>query len=91
MDNGYVQVEIATITEKLTKNVKFLQPLYEAILNSLEAEADNIEVTFQYSSDLVDDKHKIIGFTIIDNGIGFTPKNIDAFCQLWTKNKLKLG
>ena len=91
MDNGYVQVEIATITEKLTKNVKFLQPLYEAILNSLEAEADNIEVTFQYSSDLVDDKHKIIGFTIIDNGIGFTPKTIDAFCQLWTKNKLKLG
>lgn len=91
MDKGYVQVEIETITEKLTKSVKFLQPLYEAILNSLEAEADNIEIIFRYSSDLVDAKHKIIGFSVIDNGTGFTPKNIDAFCQLWTKNKLKIG
>lgn len=91
MDEGYVQVAITSITDRLAKNVKFLQPLYEAILNSLEAGAQNIDIEFKHTSNLIDDRDKIVGFSISDDGVGFTQKNIDAFSELWTKNKVDIG
>lgn len=47
MGKGSVQADISTIIEKLTKDVKFLQPVYEAITNSLEAGAKNITISFK--------------------------------------------
>ena len=46
MGKGFVQADISTIIEKLAKDVKFLQPVYEAITNSLEAGAKNIVLSF---------------------------------------------
>lgn len=42
MEKGFVQADISTIIEKLAKDVKFLQPVYEAITNSLEAGAKTL-------------------------------------------------
>ena len=46
MGKGFVQADISTIIEKLAKNVKFLQPVYEAITNSLEAGAKKYRLNF---------------------------------------------
>lgn len=88
MDEGYVQVAITSITDRLAKNVKFLQPLYEAILNSLEAGAQNIEIEFKHTSDLIDDRYKIIGFSISDDGVGFTQKILTRLVSCGKKIKL---
>lgn len=91
MGKGFVQADISTIIEKLAKNVKFLQPVYEAITNSLEAGAKKISIEFFKTAALQDEYAKINGFSITDDGEGFIQKNIDAFVLLWTKNKLNLG
>ena len=43
---GKVISEIEDVVNNLAKNVDFLQPLYEAITNSLEAGAKNITIIF---------------------------------------------
>ena len=91
MGKGFVQADISTIIEKLAKDVKFLQPVYEAITNSLEAGAKNITIAFKKDLAITEELSKITGFSITDDGEGFTKKNRDAFVVLWTKNKLKLG
>lgn len=90
---GFVSVSTESIVEKLAKDVKFLQPVYESITNSLEAHAENIEIEFftDYNSCFEGVIPKIIGFRIIDDGEGFIDKNRKAFCELWTKNKVQLG
>jgi hypothetical protein len=88
---GNVIVNIETIVEHLSKEMKFLQPVYEAISNSLEAHATNIEITFYKSASLSDEYAKINGFKIVDNGDGFTKKNEDSFNEYLTKNKANLG
>ncbi len=88
---GFVQADISTIIEKLAKDVKFLQPVYEAITNSLEAGAKNITLSFSKDLAITEELSKITGFSITDDGEGFTENNRNAFVVLWTKNKLKLG
>lgn len=91
MEQGFVQADISTIIEKLAKDVKFLQPVYEAITNSLEAGAKNITISFNKDFTIGENLSKITGFSITDDGEGFIEKNRKAFVVLWTKNKLKLG
>lgn len=91
MGKGFVQADISTIIEKLAKDVKFLQPVYEAITNSLEAGAKNITISFNKDLAITEELSKISGFSITDDGEGFTKKNRDAFVVLWTKNKMNLG
>ena len=86
-----MKVSIPNIVRNLGKNVKFMQPVYESIVNSLEANATRIELEFLLSESMVEITPKITGFTIIDNGDGFDKANIDAFCELWTNNKIALG
>lgn len=88
---GFVSVSTENIVEKLAKDVKFLQPVYESITNSLEAHAENIEIEFFTDPCLDGFTPKISGFKIIDDGEGFIDKNRKAFCELWTKNKVQLG
>lgn len=74
------------------KDLKFLQPMYEAITNSLEADATEIFVKIETEDLLVEElQPKVIGFKITDNGVGFTQKNIDSFLVLWSDTKMKLG
>lgn len=84
-----------------------LTPIYEAVTNSLQAimsakekrgcvkvhiirEAD----TLFSKSDNENDRQstsKIVGFTIEDNGIGFTDENFSSFETLDSEHKLKIG
>ena len=84
-------VNISNIVKNLGKDVKFMQPVYESITNSLEAGADKIEDNFNVEDIMFDIQPKITGFTIKDNGEGFNEKNRNAFLELWTTNKLSLG
>lgn len=91
------QVGVKTAVSKLNNKVEFLQPVYEAISNSLEANAKNICVEFSVDnlqiniSEEIAEAERINGFTIIDDGEGFTNDNIKSFCELWTTTKKNLG
>lgn len=85
-------VETQVAVNRLNKKVSFLQPVLEAISNSLEAGATDIDVEFSTDENVLEGMApKINGFTIEDNGEGFTAKNRKAFTNLWTENKIALG
>ena len=88
-----VPVQIDSIIKRLAnKSIKFIQPIYEAIANSLEANATNIEVELYHNNPIEDTVvPRIEGFKITDNGEGFSEKNRNAFKEFWTANKAKLG
>ncbi|QMS85275.1 ATP-binding protein [Candidatus Xianfuyuplasma coldseepsis] len=73
------------------RKINFLQPLYETIVNSIEAGASDIKVIFDIEKTLDHTPNLVNSYTVIDNGEGFTQKNRDAFLELWTNNKIKLG
>ena len=80
---------------------KPLLPLYEAIINSIEAIEDmakatgHIEVTVRRDQHLFSDLDQslgdIVGFKITDNGIGFTDDNYGAFETSDTTYKASRG
>jgi len=85
-------VKIQRIVDNLGKHTKFLQPIYEAITNSLEADATEIVVNITHDTPMENTvSPKINGFSIIDNGVGFTQEHQDSFCELWTDKKIELG
>jgi len=87
-----IKVNIKSIVKNISKNVGFLQPVYEAIMNSLEAGADKICIRFSSAPSVIPGLlGSIDGFTITDNGIGFTKENRDSFCTLWSEFKAFLG
>lgn len=88
-----LQVDVKTAIEKLSNKVHFMQPVYEAISNSLEAYATEIKLHFDVDESVLDGitSKKINGFTIIDNGDGFTDENLDSFKRLWTTRKVNIG
>ena len=94
------QVDVETAVSRLGQ-IDFLQPLFEAVTNSLEANANTIDISID-----VDDSqlllrlpnsenerqfYKISGFTVTDNGDGFTPENIQSFKTLYSDAKRNLG
>lgn len=86
-----MKVNIPNIVKNLGKNINFLQPLYESITNSLEANATKIVIDILHDNSLSGVEPKMIGFIIEDNGEGFNEQNRNAFMELWTNNKLSLG
>lgn len=90
-------VKIKNILRQFNKKIPFLQPVYESIVNSLEAGATNVLVEFEEESmpllaeqNIPIDK-KIIGFKIIDDGEGFNEKNLVSFQDYLSDTKLSLG
>ena len=73
---------------KKHKNGTIQDVLNEAIINSIQANAKNIEVKIS-SGGL--DNNIIEEIQIVDDGDGFTEKNREAFCELHTLNKEELG
>lgn len=88
-----IEVNVEQIVNNLGMNISFMQPVYEAIVNSLEANATRINIEFFEDSQCVMNgiAPKINGFIIEDNGDGFTDENIKSFQTLWTTHKLKYG
>lgn len=87
-----MNVNIEATIKKICKNVKFMQPLYEAVINSFEANATKITIEFIGDLSLLNGvTPNIDGFKITDNGDGFNENNINAFLELWTENKISIG
>lgn len=80
-----------------------LLPVFEAVANSIQAieelqEVKNGEIVIEVHrdnqlslNDMEHDGRKIVGFTIIDNGIGFNDINYDSFLTSDTTHKLEKG
>ena len=87
-------VSISTAVKRFRSKIDFLQPMLEAISNSLEAHATKIHVKL-----LIDDNptltdectKKICGYEIKDNGDGFTEKNLNSFLTYMSDYKFDLG
>ncbi len=94
-EQKYLKVTIDSILRQFNKEIPFLQPLYECIVNSFEAKAKNVYIDFDFE-DIHDEKNKLIdkritGFTIIDDGEGFNQKNKESFLEYLSTNKQDLG
>jgi hypothetical protein len=79
---------------------KPLLPLFEAVINSIQAIEDSqrkdgrIEIEVLRDASLFNSDHlpgEIIGFLVRDNGIGFNDQNFDAFTTSDTTYKLSRG
>jgi len=66
--------------------VDFFQPLYEAIVNSFQANADIVKITFEKDAD-----NNIIAYEVEDNGDGFTEENLKSYLTLWSDLKADIG
>lgn len=74
------------------KNAKFLDPLFEAIANALDAGAKKIEIELFEDKDGLDVNPKpLLGYSVKDDGEGFTKKNRAAFSELYTDNRKDIG
>ena len=66
--------------------VDFYQPLYEAIVNSFQADANEVKINFKK-----DKNNHILSYSIKDNGEGFTDTNLESYLTLWSDLKADIG
>lgn len=89
----YMITNIQRVVKNL-KSISFMQPIYEAINNALEAAASNVKVHFHTTTTMFEErdvKKFVVGVTIEDNGVGFTTENVYSFCEYLTDKKADLG
>ncbi|OCL85717.1 hypothetical protein AAX26_01784 [Aliarcobacter thereius] len=87
-----MQVTTRQIVKKLPTNLKLMSVLNEAITNSIQADATEIEIFFEtIDISLLNDSKKVKNITIIDNGKGFTDKSIISFNHYMSDYKQHLG
>ena len=72
------------------RSKSILIPVYEAITNSIHANATDIDINFITESDLTGNQ-SITDITIVDNGDGFNKENLNSFLTLYSGHKIKLG
>jgi len=91
MSIGKVPVTIKTIVSDL-QAVSWEQVLNEAITNSLQANATEIDIKFiQNTLNLKDTKKNIDSIIVEDNGDGFNEINTKSFQEYRTQHKKDLG
>jgi hypothetical protein len=83
-------IEIKRVVEELGK-VSIEQVLHEAIMNSIQANADNIDIDISYTSIGKDMPCVVSGMVITDNGDGFTAKNTKSFEKYKSTHKQNMG
>lgn len=88
-NNKTMTINIENYVRRL-RDINFMQPLYEAIVNSLDAKATNIEISIKDT--IIKDENKndinvINGFEVVDDGDGFTEKNVDSFFEMLSEKK----
>ena len=80
------------IVKKLPTNLRLISILEEAITNSIQAKATEIEIYFDtIDVSLLDEVKQVKDVTIIDNGNGFTNDNINSFNHYMSEYKHTLG
>lgn len=92
-------VNIRRAVENIRAGTNVYTPIVEVVVNAIQAiEATGrqdgfvtIQIDRSPQNSLDDKKSEIIGFTIIDNGEGFTDENREAFDTLYTERKLVEG
>lgn len=92
-------VNIRRAVENIRTGTNVYTPIVEVVVNAIQAiEATGrqdgfvtIQIDRSPQNSLDDKKSEIIGFTIIDNGEGFTDENREAFDTLYTERKLVEG
>lgn len=78
-------VDIETAIEHIANEVELLQPLFEALVNSIHSNSNNIDITIE------DIDGFISSYSVMDDGDGYTPLNIKSFSQLWSNIKQEPG
>ena len=79
------------------KDIAFLQPIFEAVNNSLEAHASIIDITIHTSPWMFNEDEEALAqlaiesLSITDNGDGFNKRNLESFCEYLSDYKAKLG
>lgn len=77
---------------KQFKNASFLEPLFEAVANALDAGAKQIEIKlFEDENCLNVNPKPLAGYSVTDDGEGFTKENRLAFSELYTDNRKDIG
>ncbi len=76
------------------KNALF--PLFEAVMNSIHAIEDRFGKDRLSNGTVMVEMHRdqdgeAIGFTVSDNGVGFTPTNLSSFRRMDSRDKEKIG
>lgn len=89
-DNLNMEVSISSILRTFTSDVSFFQPIYEAIANSFDAGARNIQINF-YKRQNILECNFIDKIEIIDDGEGFTDENLNSFYFYMSEKKLSIG
>ncbi|MBO7573832.1 MAG: ATP-binding protein [Bacilli bacterium] len=85
-----MKAKVKNIVDSFKVKISILQVLYEALSNSLEANAQNIKIVFHTVPSIVDSK-VYDSFSIFDDGDGFNQDNIDSFLEYLSTYKLGLG
>ncbi|TKX34669.1 ATPase [Campylobacter taeniopygiae] len=86
-------INIERVVDDL-KNIKLNNVFFEAIANSMQANATKIDVKI-YSANLYGDIQNSLQYIdkleIIDNGDGFNKENLKSFKEYGSKHKISLG
>jgi len=91
VNNGNVDTRIKNIVNELP-DVTWKQIIYEAITNSIQANATHIKINFTSHTLNLEDTNKYIDtITIKDNGDGFNEKNTKSFKEYKSNFKRSLG
>lgn len=85
-----MKVNIRNIVNKFKMPISIMQTMYEAITNSLEANAENIEIILT-NNETTDGSQAYSNFTIIDDGDGFNEDNLKSFLEYLSAYKYELG
>ena len=73
---------------QIRKHSSYLQPIFEAISNSLESKGvSKIEVALSCNKTLSSDFHDFQSVHVTDNGEGFTDENFERFVTLFDDTK----
>ncbi len=76
--------------KRVKKHSSFLQPIFEAVSNSLEAtkgKDDTIVIRLKVSKSSTPDKYEFNSIEIQDTGCGFNKENLDRFYHLFDESK----
>ena len=74
------------------KNITLEKVIFEAITNSIQANANNIEIYFSAKNKSIDDTYQLVDTVkVIDDGEGFNDKNVQSFNTYRSELKQGLG
>lgn len=92
-------VNIKRLVENIRSGTNIYTPLVELVVNAIQAIDESgtenglveIDILRTGQADMIDRLEDVDGFTVKDNGIGFTKTNRDAFDTLYTERKVLDG